>query len=247
MNLKSKKLTIAFALLITSTFSFSTYSQTMEVENFGENIEEFLENNAHFSENDFQDFAKKESLFGLMKEIEIRNLLGPFPASGSNQEKLEVLGMFTIQKIRTSSQCQRAHEEDETSLESFFVAHNGPITLDEAKNAKGKFFKHMLKAGTTILFAKKLFNRPRPYDSHSKIKPCVPLERTTSYPSGHAALSRYYARLLGEMYPDKKDALLNRAQEIANNRVLGGVHYPSDIAAGIKLGDALYDREQARK
>jgi acid phosphatase (class A) len=60
-----------------------------------------------------------------------------------------------------------------------------------------------------------------------------------SYPSGHAASAFTLAALLGEIFPDKKEALLEQAAEIAENRVIGGVHYPSDIAAGKQLGLAI--------
>jgi acid phosphatase (class A) len=46
------------------------------------------------------------------------------------------------------------------------------------------------------------------------------------------------AIVLGEIFPDKKQAFLARAAEIAQSRVDAGVHNPSDIAEGEVLGRA---------
>jgi acid phosphatase (class A) len=46
------------------------------------------------------------------------------------------------------------------------------------------------------------------------------------------------AVVLGSVFPDKAQALLERAGQIAHSRVDAGVHYPSDIAEGEVLGKA---------
>jgi acid phosphatase (class A) len=48
------------------------------------------------------------------------------------------------------------------------------------------------------------------------------------------------ARILAELFPDKSDALLLRARQIADSRVVAGVHYASDTEAGLTLGDLLF-------
>jgi membrane-associated phospholipid phosphatase len=58
-----------------------------------------------------------------------------------------------------------------------------------------------------------------------------------SYPSAHAATSFAAARVLSEALPDAP--LYALATLMALTRPYLGVHYPSDIAAGALLGDAL--------
>ena len=41
------------------------------------------------------------------------------------------------------------------------------------------------------------------------------------------------------MFPERAALLLKLGDQAALNRVIGGVHHPSDIAAGKKLGDAI--------
>ena len=54
-------------------------------------------------------------------------------------------------------------------------------------------------------------------------------------PSGSYVL----AAVLGELFPDKKSALMARADAVAQSRVVAGVHYPSDIEQGKVLGQAI--------
>ena len=39
--------------------------------------------------------------------------------------------------------------------------------------------------------------------------------------------------MLANMVPEKADAIFGRAARYANNRVIGGVHYPTDSEAGL--------------
>ena len=61
-------------------------------------------------------------------------------------------------------------------------------------------------------------------------------ETSAAYPSGHATHGMVYAMILAEIAPEQRPALLQRGREIGWNRVIAGVHYPSDIAAGRVLG-----------
>jgi acid phosphatase (class A) len=53
-----------------------------------------------------------------------------------------------------------------------------------------------------------------------------------SYPSGHATFGTYVAILLAEMVPEKREDLLARGRRYGNNRVINGVHYPTDVEGG---------------
>jgi len=89
--------------------------------------------------------------------------------------------------------------------------------------------------------AKKHWSRLRPYLTHPDLTPCIKKESSFSYPSGHSALSHYYMHILEVLLPNKKAAIDARADQIAYDRLVGGVHYPSDIRDGKLLGDEIYD------
>jgi acid phosphatase (class A) len=82
--------------------------------------------------------------------------------------------------------------------------------------------------------------RLRPFVQHPTL--VIPLFTTGdfSYPSGHATGLELQARILAQLFPDKSDALRQRARQIADSRVVAGVHYVSDTEAGLALGDLLF-------
>ncbi|MGA8099630.1 MAG: phosphatase PAP2 family protein [Candidatus Cybelea sp.] len=75
--------------------------------------------------------------------------------------------------------------------------------------------------------AKTYWERPRP-DGARKAR--------GSYPSGHAAFAAASAIVLAQLLPAKRNAIFTQARTFAENRILLGLHYPSDIASGWTAG-----------
>jgi membrane-associated phospholipid phosphatase len=69
------------------------------------------------------------------------------------------------------------------------------------------------------------------------LPPLAPTVSSRSYPSAHAATSFAAARVLSAELPAAP--LYALAGAVALTRPYLGVHYPSDVAAGALLGDAL--------
>lgn len=182
-----------------------------------------------------------DSGFDFLSKREIRQLLGDYPTLGSldGQEDLDIL--LEYQRTRTQEQCEYAASQDSVSVENLFVKNGGPISKKEAKKLKWRLARWYVEAGINIWKAKRLYKRPRPYDSHSELKPCIPRESSYSYPSGHTTLGRVLARVLSEIYPERAALIMKRGNEVSKNRIIGGVHYPSDVAAGKILGDEIAD------
>ena len=86
---------------------------------------------------------------------------------------------------------------------------------------------------------KRRFARPRPYEVIPGLAPAVPREDTGSYPSGHSTWGALVASLLVQLEPQARDAILERGLQVGFDRVVGGVHNPSDVEAGQRLGFAL--------
>lgn len=149
-----------------------------------------------------------------------------------------------FQQNRTSADCAMATQEIFLSLKGFtgvYGAYGKEFTLEQEK-VLSPFIDRT--GEEVVFFAKRLkkdYPRPRPYDYISGITPCVRKEKSMAYPSGHAALSRVYAKVLGVIYPELKNKFQERSDEIAKNRVLGGVHHPSDIESGKKLGALIFE------
>jgi undecaprenyl-diphosphatase len=81
--------------------------------------------------------------------------------------------------------------------------------------------------------------RERPFISHAGIL-CgtTPLDRY-SFPSGHTLHAVSFTILAGAHYPWLLPALVPLALAMAASRVVLGLHYPSDVAAGAIIGAAL--------
>lgn len=101
--------------------------------------------------------------------------------------------------------------------------------------------------------AKSHFKRDRPFVHADDTRTCDPrtlgsLGGSTggtlsfSYPSGHAAYGEAWSRALAQAAPDHADALTAWGRRFGDNRVVCRVHWPSDIAAGRRLGAALHAR-----
>ncbi len=90
--------------------------------------------------------------------------------------------------------------------------------------------------------AKKYFHRDRPYTIDTALETCEPHrpgKAANSYPSGHATLGFSMGVVLAQLLPAKSQAILARASEYAENRLVCGVHYRSDIVAGQQFGTVL--------
>ncbi len=75
------------------------------------------------------------------------------------------------------------------------------------------------------------YARPRPYTIEPNLKVAQPLPHG-AFPSGHSFGSYVNAELVARLAPDRRDELINAAQEFAWSREMLGVHYPSDSEAG---------------
>ena len=98
---------------------------------------------------------------------------------------------------------------------------------------------------TICLYFKKKYNRTRPFELAEKLKINIPKIKTQtghspSYPSGHALSATFLAIYLGDMFPEHRKKLNEFAKEIGENRIKGGIHFPSDVKAGELLAKKLY-------
>jgi acid phosphatase (class A) len=80
--------------------------------------------------------------------------------------------------------------------------------------------------------------RPRPFVSHPEIHVCLPPESGWSFPSGHSAFFRSAAVLVADLVPERRERLLAVGLLGGTSRTVCGLHYPSDVEAGQRLGEA---------
>lgn len=95
--------------------------------------------------------------------------------------------------------------------------------------------------GEIVVFSGYEFIAPRPdnspppvgpYKSNMEINIESGLTTSPAFPSGHSTYAYTSAIVFGMMVPEKYQAMLGRASEYANHRIVMGAHYPLDLMGG---------------
>jgi membrane-associated phospholipid phosphatase len=171
-------------------------------------------------------------------EIDAESVLPLPPVAGGTEAAAELATVLKLQSTRTPADIARIESEAKLTPASFqpvfgdrFTAENLPILfallMDVAADSK------LISDPAKVTFGRK---RPKFVDAH--VVPVVE-DVDGSYPSGHAIRGILWATILSQIAPDKKDALMQRGQEIGWDRVIAGVHFPSDVYAGRVLGHRI--------
>ncbi len=87
--------------------------------------------------------------------------------------------------------------------------------------------------------SKYAYNRPRPAVAEGGLMAAIPTPNSPSYPDEHAATAGAAAAVLAYIFPDEAERFAALAREAADSRVMAGAAYPSDVAAGLTLGEAV--------
>ena len=183
--------------------------------------------------------AEDAKPFITAKELDLTKFLAPPPANDSAQTKTELAEILTIQVTRTPEMVARAQADAEENVWRFADVL-GPKFTKEALPKTDAFFARVAETeGAVVDPAKDVWKRPRPHLYSNLVKPVVPLSKSGSYPSGHATVGTLMAIVLSNMVPEKRAELMARGWEYANNRVIGGIHYRSDIEAGRIAGSLI--------
>ncbi len=173
-------------------------------------------------------------------DIDIAALIGPPPAADSIVTRAELEVVLQLQERRTPAQAARAAQIETETLFGFgaevvgpwFTAANLPQTAALFAQVREDFIPFNRNS-------KALWPRRRPPYVDARVKPCVETTDSGSYPSGHGIQSSLWAALLTELMPGHAAGFAARAAETRRMKQLSGVHYPSDIAAGQILGEAI--------
>lgn len=166
-------------------------------------------------------------------------LVPPPPAPGSAVDKKDLAELDAWQKKRTDKLCEEVIAQRKVEPEFFFEK----LPFELKSGAEAFLLRIRADVGQAVSLFKAKYERPRPFVRDAqRFHPCYPESHGTAYPSGHAAISQAYALALGDLDPPHRALYLKEAGQAALNRVIGGVHHPSDVRAGAELGAAVYER-----
>jgi acid phosphatase (class A) len=171
--------------------------------------------------------------------VDLVHILAPPPPVDSAAGKADLQAVWEAQRTRTPAEVASAQADAQISVFRFAEVI-GPGFKPEKLPFTSKFFDRIsADSKQVIIAAKAYFNRPRPFVTDPKVQPIVKEPANASYPSGHATFAYTDGIILANMLPEKASAIFERAQVYAHNRVVGGVHYPTDVEAGRISGSII--------
>lgn len=175
----------------------------------------------------------KEPIFVSPAQTHAFDILPSPPANDSEITKAELSELHAIEKTRTEAESAQAIWDDQN--EHFFIYKSvlGENFTEEKLPTLAAFGKRVRNdEGLNAAPAKTGFHRVRPYNLDTTLKPiCKTKTKDDSYPSGHMTTGFLLGLTLIDMVPEKRDAILARAEQYGHNRLVCGVHYASDIPA----------------
>jgi acid phosphatase (class A) len=173
------------------------------------------------------------------ESLRLLALLPPVPDAAATRQELDLL--LSRQAQRSEAACRAADEDANKKLARFAVAlglHAG--ASDPRLDAAGRILDDLRTLQERITNrVKDATNRPRPFRQDARVTTCIERPTSDSYPSGHATFGMAAALLLADMVPERRTELLARGIEYGEQRVVGGVHFPSDVAAGRTAGTII--------
>ena len=82
----------------------------------------------------------------------------------------------------------------------------------------------------------------RPFHYDPRFTPIIPVPVHPSYPAAPGCYSGSAAAVLSYLFPRDAASLTAQADEAGMARLWGGIHFASDIRAGLALGRAVAQR-----
>jgi acid phosphatase (class A) len=185
--------------------------------------------------------AAAAPLFLSPSDTDPKMLLPAPPAEGSEAAKAELAELDRIQEHRSKADFDRADHDFRTRDASLFADAVGP-GFDLAKlPVTARLLANVHKEeDAAASVAKDYFQRLRPWISDPVLDSCSKLDAPhSSYPSGHAAMAYSMGVVLASLLPEKAPAIMARAADFAENRLVCGMHRRRDIQSGQVLGTVV--------
>jgi len=172
-----------------------------------------------------------------LDDAELRRVTGAPPAPGSQDASADLAILLWLQRYRTPEMVATTWLLLDRNLSSFSSAVGAQLG-GSTPALKAGLDSFMTPVSAAYGVIKQQQARVRPYQAHPELRPCLPPEATGSFPSGHAVWFRAMAELLADLLPERRERLEQVGRQGGANRVLCGVHYPTDVEAGQRFGAA---------
>nr|WP_245491483.1 phosphatase PAP2 family protein [Mesorhizobium sp. M7A.F.Ca.ET.027.02.1.1] len=173
------------------------------------------------------------------KDVDLTMILPPPPANDSAQTKAELGEVLTLQVTRTPEMVASAVADAEENVWRFADVMGPKFNKETLPKFSAFFDRVVATEGAVVDPAKDVWKRPRPHQLSDLVKPAVKLSSSGSWPSGHATVGTMMGIILSDMVPEKRAEIMARASKYAHNRVVGGIHFASDVEMGRISGSVI--------
>jgi len=200
--------------------------------------------------------------------VDMTRLLAP-PRSDSDALAHDLEAVRSAQAARDAETAEAATADGTVNVFLFADVLGQGFEPDKLPVTKAFFDKVNREFLAFLQVTKDCWRRPRPFEVDGTItplegllagavarpgsrtparplradSPCVGTSRDSlysyAYPSGHATFGAMTAILLAEIIPERRAQLFERGWDYGDARLIGGVHFPSDLEAGRILGTVL--------
>lgn len=174
------------------------------------------------------------------KQLDIIPFMPAPVANGSAEDRAQQMLVIAVQKAASPERIALANSDAEETVYAMFATVLDANFKPENLPLFTAMFERMGETEDAVVDpVKAYFGRTRPFLNNPDIKPLVKPSKSGSYPSGHTSRSTMMAIVLSSMLPGKRAAIFVRANEYADSRVIGGMHYPNDLDGGRRAGSAM--------
>jgi len=184
--------------------------------------------------------AAAKSPYVTAQSLDLLPYVPPPPTADSARAKAEMDEVLALQASRSPERTAQAAADAVENVYVLFQPLLGPGFNAAALPKTDLLFTRVRDSeGATLDPVKDVYKRPRPFQANSAVKPAIPLSMSGSYPSGHATAGTLMGIVMAELLPEKRVAIWARIDDYAESRIIGGVHYRSDLEAGRSAGAAI--------
>lgn len=163
------------------------------------------------------------------------------PANDSEETQAELAALHEMEAERSAEKLEAINREA-----ALMTAPIGNYTFAEITNREHRpytryLFKSVLEEyNPVILRFKQHFDRVRPSYLDPTLTTALEVPGHPAYPSGHSSQVHLFAHIMSDLDPTNSESYWESAQDVARNREVAGLHYPSDSEAGRQLAEQFY-------
>jgi hypothetical protein len=178
----------------------------------------------------------------------------PYPDIQKTEE--EIYDLMKIWTNPTFSNSQRSFNKQfcrdcDMNIQDVLKEEFRKIGINYNKHSE-EIEKIMSDLGALVMQLKVFYNRPRAYQvayyTGQDFNPKATITgNSPAYPSGHSTQSWFMGLYMGHLYPSQQKTILKLANDIADTRLVLGVHYPSDQEFGKWIAHTLFKDPRVKK